>query len=187
MSSPRGLLSLARKLLSLRAKRLEDAPPRRAVSTAYYALFHLLTEAAARLYVRDDSELSAVVRRTFNHESMDAASDLFARGQLPRAIIVPGRAAPIPADLKAVCQAFLDLKAARESADYVFAEEMTREEAVEFVDQAGQAFEAWESVKETDAARLFLASFLLYTKTVCDQSPRGTPKRRTGPTEGNLT
>lgn len=187
MSSPRALLALARKLLTLTAKRLEDASSRRAVSTAYYALFHLLTEAAARLYVRDDLELAAVVRRTFNHESMDTASDLFARGQLPRAIVVPGRAAPIPADLKVVCQAFLDLKAARESADYVFAEEMTREEAVEFVDQAEQAFAAWETVKDADATRLYLASFLLNTKTVWDQPPRGTPKRRSGPIEGNPT
>jgi hypothetical protein len=50
MSLPADLLAQARRLVSLDPRRPRQASLRRAISTAYYALFHLLiSEASAML------------------------------------------------------------------------------------------------------------------------------------------
>jgi hypothetical protein len=58
------------------------------------------------------------------------------------------------------------------------------EQASQLIEKTEQAFEAWEKVKNTDEARLYLACFLLH-KT-WDQQPRGA-KNRPDNTDGNPT
>lgn len=182
MSEPRALLALARKLLTLKAKKFGTAPVRRAVSTAYYALFHLLTEAAAGLFVTPGSPHAAALRRTFDHQPMKVASGMVRNGYLPQ-LFGEKKAFNLPAGLVAVASAFVDLQAERETADYDSARPVRPEKAAQLVATAEQAFTAWESVNGTDEARLYLASFLLY-KT-WDQQPRGATKPRPEAAEGN--
>jgi uncharacterized protein (UPF0332 family) len=184
MSSPRGHLALARKLLSVRAKKFDDAALRRAVSTAYYALFHLLTEAAAGLYVPPSSAHAGAIRRTFNHDPMRAVSGMVSDGNLPRLFGKPGSFA-LADDLRAVAKAFVDLQVERENADYEHSRPVRSEKAEMLVAQAERAFASWEKVKNTDEARLYLASFLLH-KT-WNQDPRGASPKRPDNTEGNPT
>ncbi len=174
MSEPRTLLGLARKLLNVRAKKFGDAAARRAVSTAYYALFHLLNEAATRLFVSAGSQHVGVLRRTFNHDPMRVASGMVSDGNLPKLFGKPG-SFNLASELKAVAEAFVDLQGERETADYDHSRPIRAEKAEELVALAEQAFAAWDKVKNSDEARLYLASFLLH-KT-WDQQPRGAKSR----------
>jgi hypothetical protein len=69
MSLPSDLLSQARHLLVREPRRPRQASLRRAISTAYYALFHLLTSQASRMLVSSDP-LQLLVSRTFTHTEM---------------------------------------------------------------------------------------------------------------------
>jgi hypothetical protein len=85
MSIPRDLLGQAEHLVELDPKRPKQANLRRAVSSAYYALFHLLVEeAAASLVV--DRDLRRLVRRAFDHAEMKDAAKAFGSASLPKSI-----------------------------------------------------------------------------------------------------
>lgn len=168
------MLAVARELLALKATHHEEEVVRRAVSTAYYSVFHLLTEAATGLYVSPGSPATGVLRRTLNHEPMKAVSGMFSKGNYPKVFQDVASKMPVSADLKVVAKAFVDLQIEREKADYEFGIKMERSEATLLIEKAEKAFEAWEKVKNTDEARLYLASFLLY-KSAWNQDPRGTP------------
>ena len=180
------MLTVARKLLALKGKRLEEEVVRRAVSTTYYALFHLLTEAATGLYVSSGSPAIGVLRRTLNHEPMKAVSGMFSKGNYPKVFQDVASRMPVSEDLKLVAKAFVDLQIEREKADYEFGIKMERSAATLLIEKAEAAFAAWENVKNSDEARLYLAGFLLY-KSAWNQDPRGTPAKRPDNTEGNPT
>lgn len=174
MSQPRALLALARKLVSLKAKKLDDAPLRRAISTAYYSLFHLLSDAATELFVAADSPYAGVIRRCHDHKPMKDVSEMFARGNRPK--LFQGLAAPaISEELKLVARAFVELQLERHTADYDRQGTTPPAKAMELVDLAERAFRAWETVKGSDEARIYVSSFLLYQST-WNKSPRGEPK-----------
>ncbi len=180
------MLAVAKKLLALKAKRHDEEVVRRAVSTAYYSLFHLLTEAATGLYVSPGSPATGVLRRTLNHEPMKAVSGMFSKGNYPKVFQDVAARMPVPEDLKTVAKAFVDLQIEREKADYEFGIKMERAAASLLIEKAEAAFEAWEKVKQTDEARLYLASFLLH-KSAWNQDPRGAPAKRPDNTDGNPT
>src|SRR5450756_1052084 len=74
MAFPDDLLELAQDLRSLHPERPErQASLRRAVSTAYYALFHLLISEATANWARP--ELRATLGRCFDHGPMKTASE----------------------------------------------------------------------------------------------------------------
>jgi uncharacterized protein (UPF0332 family) len=184
MGSPQSLLALARKTLSLKAKRLEDSTARRAISTAYYALFHLLTEAATGLFVSTAHPLAGVIRRTFNHPEMRVVSGMFSKGKLPK--LFQESAPPVVSEeLKFVAKTFVDLQLERESADYDPLHVVGLEQASQVVEKAEQAFATWTKVNTSDEARLYLACFLLH-KT-WNQDPRGVTQKRPETPEGNPT
>ena len=185
MGSPRSLIALARKMLSLKAKRLDDSAVRRAISTAYYALFHLLTEAATGSFVSPAYPSAAAIRRTFNHQDMRVVSGMFSKGRMPKLFQESAPSPTIPDELKLVARVFVELQIERESADYDPTSPVALEQASLLIEKSEQAFAAWEKVRSTDEARLYLASFLLH-KT-WDQQPRGTTKPRPEPTEGSPT
>jgi uncharacterized protein (UPF0332 family) len=68
----RDLLAQAHHLAEYEGENPTQAALRRAVSTAYYALFHLLVADAARLCFSGDlsAEARAGVERAFQHGSM---------------------------------------------------------------------------------------------------------------------
>ena len=160
MSLPQDLLVQARMLATIDRRRPKQANLRRAVSTAYYALFHLLTIDAARLYVRDDWELVSRIARSLNHGDMKNVSREFSKGQLPKSLQVPDKPAQISELVKKVAKAFNNLQAARHSADYDLGVTYTREAALTLVEAAETASAHWAVVKSSDDARLYLACFL---------------------------
>src|SRR5581483_108862 len=77
--SPVGLtnVSLPDELLAAAPKLLEGAPTqaavRRSISTAYYALFHLLIQDACANWARPEHRVQ--LARVFEHKQMNAASE----------------------------------------------------------------------------------------------------------------
>jgi hypothetical protein len=162
MSLDADLLEQAVTLARLDPRRPKQANLRRAVSSAYYALFHLLTGDAAGLYA-DEFEVAARICRTHNHGDMKKVSAQFAGNKLPKAL-QPRGSYTTPPELKVVADAFVRLQQFRHEADYDLTRTFSRNETHDILRQAQGAFEAWDRVKKTDDARLYLACFLLWDR-----------------------
>jgi uncharacterized protein (UPF0332 family) len=168
MSLAEELLQLARQLVNNRQKELRDARLRRAISTAYYSLFHLLVQTASERFVTED-RLRCLVGRAFGHADMLRVARSFesGAGALP-AFLTATFTGSIPAEIQQVAEAFADLQQARHEADYDLLKSFTRADAQKIVSQAEQAFATWNTVKCDAAAKpaleLFLASLLLWER-----------------------
>jgi uncharacterized protein (UPF0332 family) len=153
-------MSLADDLL-VQAEHLanwEDGEPtqaalRRAVSTAYYAIFHLLIDEAVGkwIIVRQRS----ILARIFDHGKMKKVCEEHFH-QFPSA----GR--PMDGALLAqVAQFFGTLQEKRLTADYDNSFEWNRTNAMGQVNLAFAAFDAWRKISETAAAQDFLLMLFL--------------------------
>ena len=168
MSLADSLLQHAELLATLDRRRPRVANLRRSVSASYYALFHLLTNSAASMYSADEATIAAICR-TYNHPEMRRVSMLFANDKLPKAIL-PATGYRISIDLKIVAEAFSALQQARHDADCDANRIFTRREAANLARQARNAFSAWQRVRRTGEARLYLGCFLLWKRW--DEEPR---------------
>ena len=135
--------------------RPKQAHLRRAVSCAYYALFHLLihdaTEAMQIPGAPDRRRWRRVLGRAFDHAVMAQAA-----AGVGSCMVKKIGPVPTPADLKTVCKALVDLRSARHRADYDMSELLSKQDAANYVDQAKEAFEAWGRVGADPVAGLFL-------------------------------
>jgi hypothetical protein len=163
MSFHADLLEQAEHLARREPRRPRQVSLRRAISDAYYALFHLLTYEAARLFVRDD-ELWKLTNRVYGHAEMSRVSTSFAAGEWPRTFNPVKATMPMPQPIRNVASAFVDLQDARHDADYNLAKVFARREALAHIARAKQAFADWEAVRGEDLARIYLGCFLLWDK-----------------------
>lgn len=163
MSLHQDLLDLARLLARHEPRRPKQSSLRRAVSTAYYAVFHLLVSEASGLFVRDE-QLKATLNRVYTHAEMAKVAKAFSTGNLPKRLGQSSVLPHISPDLKTTARAFVELQQARHEADYDTARAFTRDDTLTIIDLAAQAFEAWARVKKEDCSRLFLASFLTWDR-----------------------
>lgn len=115
----RQLLEQARHLATRERRRPRQGSLRRAVSTAYYALFHLIVHEAAQKLLRGNAAepLRPLLGRAFVHGDMKAAARSFAGGTLP-ATIKAYQPGPVSAELRQVAEAFVVLQELRHQADY---------------------------------------------------------------------
>jgi hypothetical protein len=169
MSLHDDLLVQAQRLAQWDARRPKQVNLRRAVSSAYYALFHLLTSETSALFAVEPV-LAARINRTLNHGDMKKASTMVANDKLPKAVQPAAGGYTTPADLKTVANTFIRLQEARHEADYDLSRVFRRQEVLDHVQAAGQAFEAWGRIRKADDARLYLACFLLWKRW--DEDPR---------------
>src|SRR5690349_18417904 len=101
------LLEQAGHLAKRERRRPRQASLRRAASSAYYALFHLLaSEAAARVAGAQPPLLRTQVRRAFTHNDMQDVARQFAGGVPKQATarLIQGAIEP---ELRLVAQAFV--------------------------------------------------------------------------------
>jgi len=161
---PEDLLEQAGHLARRERKRPRQASLRRAVSAAYYALFHLLTSEAANLIgPAAPAGLRQQVRRAFAHREMKHVCKQFGSGSVQslnagtRKLVT----APLAPELVSVATAFADLQEARHQADYDVSEVLTRVDVLQKIALARQAFAAWQAIKGTPNAAVFLAALLL--------------------------
>ena len=138
-----------------------EANVRRAVSSAYYALFHLLVPDAVLNWKH--AEHRSRLARAFDHKRMKDASTAILKkiGNVPHL----ESADPDPEQasrfrLSTVAQAFVDLQQARHKADYDIERPFQPLDAVVDVAQARLAFLTWAEVKDEPLAQGYLYSLL---------------------------
>ncbi len=157
------LLAQARHLLRKEPRRPKQASLRRAVSAAYYALFHLLVHESSKRLISGaaHTHLRALTARAHDHATMRQASKAFASGGLPPNLhlILPGG---VPPEIRTIAGVFVDLQQARHSADYDVTQKLTRHDAQALVAQAERAFQSWQTAREDPATRAYLAALLLW-------------------------
>jgi len=158
----RHLLEQARHLTRREPRRPRQASLRRAVSSAYYALFHFLIDRACRQVFGGSPrrrQLRLILSRAFAHGTMHAASRRIAGGNLPQSL---GWATPFPQPLRDVALAFMKLQEERHRADYDLSRPFSRSEAATLVELAATAIADWPAVADDDAARLYLSLLLTW-------------------------
>lgn len=152
---PNDLLAQAEKLLRADPRRPKQANLRRAVSSAYYALFHFLIEESTVLVVgavHKNKPLRQLVGRGFTHTAMrDASAEVGKR--TPRDLLKPFWALYFISSnttLERLAAAFVDLQQERHRADYDLSQPLTLDEADALVQQARRAMSDWKSLKKND-------------------------------------
>lgn len=163
------LLAQATTLATIDPLRPKEANLRRAVSTAYYALFHHLVDSAAQFVAgtqAKDWPLAALTARAFAHSDMRAACRAFQNAQ-PSELLRPLWAQYRPhtnADLTRVAGDFVALQESRHAADYDLTLRLFRADVLDTVDVAGEAIAAWERLRqnERELARLVALVMLLW-------------------------
>ena len=105
--NPRDLMEAARALVESDRAPPTQARLRRAVSTAYYAMFHTLAASAADLFI--GTARSPAWHRTYRALEHGRARSACLRGQTIR---------EFPAEIRDFAEAFVILQEARQQADY---------------------------------------------------------------------
>ena len=149
------LLAQADVLLRLEKRRPKQASLRRAVSAAYYALFHFLIEESTIFVVGASGAakpLRQLVGRGFSHTAMKSASAEM--GKLtPFDLLKPFwplyGVASSP-QLQSVARNFVELQQERHRADYDLSRPFTRAEAEYLIGQARDALDNWNTLKIND-------------------------------------
>ena len=162
------LLEQAKHLSRKEPRRPRQASLRRAVSAAYYALFHLFTEEGARV-VTARTELHPVLRRVFEHRRMKKICRAVSSGRLPEPWneLYDDLSAGQKATLREIAQTFVDLQEERHSADYAFGDRFARSNVRDLLDKAERTVRTWKTFRKTDkrAAEWFLLALLFGDRT----------------------
>lgn len=160
MSLPADLLELADTLARMERTRPKQVTLRRAVSTAYYALFHLLTSESVALLGRNLSPSSGGrVQRWFDHGEMKKVAGMFSSATPPRQL-APFLPTGPSVDIQKVALAFMRLQEARHQADYDPEFQLDRQAVLDYLQLARDAFAAWHHMRDTHEANLFALALL---------------------------
>lgn len=147
------LLEQARHLASREPKRPKQASLRRAVSSAYYALFHLLTTAAVSKW--KPSRQRSALARAFDHSVMYQAC----KKTNDKNFVTPNAANV--RHLKRLANIFMQLQQQRHAADYDNSKPWGRTEVLTHIDMAQEAFDSWAAIRADEIAEDFLLQLLI--------------------------
>ena len=170
MSLAEELLEHARFLANLDERTTTQANIRRAVSAAYYAVFHLLSAAVAeQMSPSVPLGLRGRTQRALDHADMAKAADLFKNPGGPVTGVPDdiGHSDPISAKLARIAGDFRDLQQNRYIADYDILDARNVVKyawASRYVAKAEQLFLDWNEEKGTDNAKVFLAGLMIAGK-----------------------
>lgn len=148
-------------LLTQSLQLVQVSPPtqltlRRAVSAAYYAVFHLLIAEATANWT--NQPLRAALGRAYDHGIMRSASnrilntrDFSFNGENPTSVD----------RLRFVARAFSQLQEDRHFADYNLTKDLDLTDALTQVRVAEKIFNTWPSIKGEQIAQAYLVSVLV--------------------------
>lgn len=134
------LLNLADDVLPAGPGRPVQARLRRAVSTAYYALFHALIEESTRWLAGTGARtMRQVMARGYEHGAMRDFAERVVHGRVPDFVqpLLPA----IPPDLARAVDTFVKLQSERHRADYDWANPYTKVEVVRLLRTARAALD----------------------------------------------
>lgn len=159
------LLAQADALAHAEIGKPKQASLRRAVSAAYYAVFHLLVDQSSRFLIAGKRDaLRQQLARCYDHGQMRKAAQVFAAPSATspwRSIL----SSPPSAPLVDVASAFIGLQEARHDADYDLSRTFARTEAEALIARTHTAFKSWEAIAGTDEANAFLVALLVRGRT----------------------
>ena len=160
MPYPDQLLEQAKHLASREKRRPRQASLRRAVSTAYYALFHLLIHEATLNWKRVDQR--SLLARFFEHGKMKSASE---KQKGESSAYLKKHPAPSPQvdcanHLKRVADTFFQAQQQRHTADYDNSKTWTRTDVMALIDLVDSAFQSWHQIRNEPTAQAYLISLL---------------------------
>jgi len=164
------LIGLAKTIAELDSKKPRQANLRRAVSTAYYAVFHYLVDEACCAQIgtqNDQKEHRHALARAYVHTSMKDACKSFNGGALKGAIIkgLPRDANgnyPIPVEIRNIAGTFVELQEMRHQADYDLSERFRKAEVLKLIEQAKSHVEQFHKLAVSDTRKFFLACLWAY-------------------------
>lgn len=157
----RDLLHQAVRLATLDPTRPRQANLRRAVSSAYYALFHLLVDEATRVQIGAQHNQAAfrhVLGRAFAHGVMKEACKSFSGGTLKKGVakgLPAGFVVPIA--IRDLATTFVNLQDRRHAADYDLTERFKRSDVLVLIGHVEGRIQAFNTLASSTEKRFFLA------------------------------
>jgi uncharacterized protein (UPF0332 family) len=158
MAYANDLLEVAQHLAKLESGNTRQAYLRRSVSTAYYALFHLLIAEATSNWKH--AELRSELGRLFGHGKMKSASKE-KRAELEayfKKNTVQSPELVIFRHLHTVTDVFIQVQQKREEADYDTGKEWNETDALAQIETVATAFESWRAIRDEPVAQAYLVS-----------------------------
>lgn len=162
----RHLLEQARELATRDPRRPRQVNLRRAVSSAYYAIFHALIDQACRLMLgarHGDAPFRHVLGRAFTHHTMRKACGSFGGGTL-KASVVKGLPTgfAIPNEIRTVAQTFIEMQDQRHAADYDRTEQFQRSDVLALIAQVERDLSAFLGLRPSIEKHFFLVCLLAW-------------------------
>lgn len=158
MGIAQDLLAQANHLATYQALGPTQCDLRRAVSTAYYALFHLLVEDTGQRWQGGTKASEAGLQRALDHGPMRQVSMQFST---PNWTDWRGSVNVVPLQLRRVAGTFADLQEDRHIADYNNQEPWTNTEVQEILIGVALAFQDWHSIRTDPMAGNYLLAMLI--------------------------
>ena len=159
------LIEQAQRIATLDAGKPKQASLRRAVSTAYYAVFHYLTDevCCAQIGAQNSQRpYRHALSRALVHTVMKQACTSFGAGTV-KASVIKGLPRdqngnyPIAKPIQNIAATFTELQEKRHLADYDLSERFKRSEVLTLIDQAKSHVEKFREFPACDERRFFLA------------------------------
>lgn len=171
MLDPGQLLNVARELadagkIANRLIPIFDAHLRRAISTAYYAVFHTITRAAAEHFLGRGAlatPASTIIRRGFDHGRIRQVCDELSKPTLKKIYQEQLRRSAMSQDARYFAGAFAALQDRRHLADYDPSATFYFADADALVASAADAIDAFDRIPH-DERRDLLALMLVRTR-----------------------
>jgi hypothetical protein len=163
MTLAHDLLDQSDHLSKIDRNKPKQANLRRAVSSAYYALFHLLCdEAANRISPVKPPLLRKQIRRVLEHGKMRQACQAFAVSGVLVEPLHSLLSQPLSHEIRHIANTFVALQEARHQADYDITNDFTRLEVVQLCQRVHIAFDDWRRIRKTIEADVFLCALIFW-------------------------
>jgi uncharacterized protein (UPF0332 family) len=159
------LIQLAERIAGLDSGRPKQAHLRRALSTAYYAIFHFLIDEACRSQIgaqHAQRGFRHVLGRGYTHGVMKQACASFAGGTLKASVSkgLPRDAAGlyvVPREIQRIAAIYVELQEKRHLADYDLTERFKRSEVLALIDETRARVANFQSLPASTDRTFFLA------------------------------
>ncbi len=155
------LLDQALTLATLDPRRPKQANLRRAISAAYYALFHFLVDESCRAMMgalHGQAPFRHVLGRAFAHGVMKDACKSFGGGTLKKSV---AKGLPsdfrIPEAIQDLATTFVDLQDNRHLADYDLTERFERSNVLTLITDVKNQTEKFQELPASNEKQFFLA------------------------------